>query len=69
MTSEKYESFSLVPIDHSPYALRLIVRNPPINLINTTFLTELHTYLTALQSTTVGVAPKVLVISSADSEI
>ncbi len=63
MPSSTYSTFSIAPIGDSKHAARLTVSQPPLNLVNGTFLTELHNYLESLQRSP-GTAPKVLVVSS-----
>jgi enoyl-CoA hydratase/carnithine racemase len=58
----RYSTFTLSPINSNPLAIRLTVSNPPINLVNSTFLFDLHKFLKSL-SKDAGV-PKVVVISS-----
>ncbi|KAK5742349.1 hypothetical protein LTR17_003361 [Elasticomyces elasticus] len=67
MASSKYSTFSIAPVDDSEHAARLTVSQPPLNLVNAKFLTELHDYLESLQKSP-DTAPKVLVVSSADKD-
>ncbi|KAK5113159.1 hypothetical protein LTR85_010977 [Meristemomyces frigidus] len=68
MGSASYTSFSVQAVPNSEHAVRLTIDNPPINLINPTLLTELHDYLTSLE-TSPATAPKVIVVSSADTAV
>jgi enoyl-CoA hydratase/carnithine racemase len=58
----RYSTFTLFPINSNPLAVRLTVSNPPLNLVNNTFLFDLHRFLTSLSKD--NGAPKVVVFSS-----
>ncbi|KAK5736446.1 hypothetical protein LTR17_007442 [Elasticomyces elasticus] len=68
MASSSYSTFSIAPIGGSEHAARLTVFQPPLNLVNAHFLTEMHDYLESLQKSP-DTAPKVLVVSSADKDV
>jgi enoyl-CoA hydratase/carnithine racemase len=59
---KSYTTFTLTPLPNTSHAYRLTITNPPINLITYTFLSEFHSFLTALQTS--PSPPKVLIISS-----
>ncbi|KAK5692033.1 hypothetical protein LTR97_011206 [Elasticomyces elasticus] len=68
MTSPSYSTFSIAPIGDSEHAARLTVSQPPLNLVNAKFLTDMHDYLKSLQKRP-DTARKVLVVSSADKHV
>ncbi|KAK3646349.1 hypothetical protein LTR56_003109 [Elasticomyces elasticus] len=68
MASSSYSTFSIASIGGSEHAARLTVSQPPLNLVNAQFLTEMHDYLSSLQRSP-DTAPKVLVVSSADKDV
>lgn len=68
MSLHTYSTFSIAPIGDSKHAARLTVSQPPLNLVNGGFLTELNEYLESLLNSP-EIAPKVLVVSSADPDI
>ncbi|KAK4496988.1 hypothetical protein PRZ48_011437 [Zasmidium cellare] len=68
MTTSQNRSLKLEPVPNSQQAIRLTIANPPINLTNSVLLSELHGYLTYLESSPEK-APKVIVISSDHADI
>ncbi|KAK4950229.1 hypothetical protein LTR10_011208 [Elasticomyces elasticus] len=68
MASPSYSTFSIAPIGDSEHAARLTVSQPPLNLVNAKFLTDMHDYLKSLQKRP-DTARKVLVVSSADKHV
>ncbi|KAK3628124.1 hypothetical protein LTR56_014253 [Elasticomyces elasticus] len=68
MASPSYSTFSIAPIGDSEHAAHLTVSQPPLDLVNAKFLTEMHDYLESLQKRP-NTAPKVLVVSSADKHV